>query len=366
MPPQTDLLLDDLRTLIEAESPSGDREALRNCAEELADLLERTVGADATVDTDARVDWRSHADVADPVLVLGHLDTVWPLGTLGRLPFDVRDGRITGPGVFDMKAGLVVAIHAYAELQAAGEAPPVRFLVTSDEETGSETSRDLIAEAAREAGRVLVLEPCGADGAIKTARKGVAIGHVTVAGRASHAGLAPQDGINAAVALGRLLPQIEALGSGATTVTPTLLRGGTTMNTVPAEANVQFDIRFLDPDEPDRLRRDLDALDAGPAEVSWHLQVNRPPMHPTASEPLLPALQDAASAAGVALDHIAVGGASDGNLAAAAGAYVLDGLGPEGDGAHADHEHVLLDGLGRRVSLLRELLPRVARVPGPA
>lgn len=359
-------LLDDLRRLVEAESPSGDQDALHACAAEVAELIVRRLGGDPVIDREARVDWCSDPGADAPVLILGHLDTVWPLGTLSRLPFGIADDRVTGPGVFDMKAGLVVAVSAIAALQDNGTAPPVRILVTSDEETGSQTSRELIEQAARTSGRVLVLEPCGPDGAIKTARKGVAIGRLTVHGRASHAGLAPEQGINAAVALGRLLPAIEAMGEGATTVTPSLLRGGTTMNTVPARADVQFDIRFLEPSEPDRLRAALGQLDAGPAQLTWEVQVNRPPMRPAASEPLLPALRAAAAAAGVEVETVAVGGASDGNLAAAAGAFVLDGLGPEGDGAHAEDEHVTVSGLTRRVALLAELLPRVAAVPPSA
>ena len=360
-----DTLLDDLRRLVEIESPSGDVDALHACAEEVAALIARRLGGDPTIDRDARVDWTSDPGADTPLLVLGHLDTVWPLGTLTRLPFAGADGRVTGPGVFDMKAGLVVSVHALAALRDRGTAPPVRILVTSDEETGSETSADLVHEAARASGRVLVLEPCGHGGAVKIARKGVAVGRLTVHGRASHAGLAPEDGVNAAVALGRLLPAIEALGEHDTTVTPTLLRGGTTMNTVPARADVQFDVRFLDPSEPDRLRGALGSFDAAPAEITFELHVNRPPMRRDAATPLLPALHAAAAAVGIEVDTVAVGGASDGNLAAAAGAFVLDGLGPEGDGAHAEHEHVTVAGLVRRVALLAELLPRVAAVPPP-
>lgn len=357
-------LLDDLRALVEAESPSSDPHALQGCAQRLAGILRARLPGTVAVDEVACVRWQSPSRADQrPVLLLGHLDTVWPLGTLERLPFRVHDdGRVTGPGVFDMKAGLVVAVHALARLHAAGRLPAVRMLVTTDEEVGSPGSRTAVEEAARRCGRVLVLEPCGPDGAVKTARKGVAVGELVVHGRASHAGLAPQDGVNAAVALGRLLPRIADLSDGDTTVTPTLVTAGTAPNTVPARAEARLDIRFTDPAEPDRVRQALDRLDGGPARVTVAVTVNRPAMQPDASEPLLPALRVAARQAGVELRTVGVGGASDGNLAAAAGAAVLDGLGPEGGGAHADDEHVLVDGLCRRVDLLEALLPAVSAV----
>ena len=367
----SDLMLADLRRLVEVESPSGDQDALHRCAEVLAEIFDTRLGSHPDIHDDAAVLW-SHEPAeatAPPVLLLGHLDTVWPVGTLDRLPFAVDGGRVTGPGTFDMKGGLVVAIHALAQLQETGQLPPVRFLVTSDEETGSLRSRERVEREARRCRRVLVFEPCGPGGAIKTARKGVALGRVVARGRASHAGLAPEEGINAAVGLGGVLAEIADLGDAdrGTTVTPTLLRGGTTVNTVPAEAEVQIDVRFLDDREVRRVRDRLHQLQARDGvELDAELEVNRPALTESASAALLPALRAAAGDAGQELNTVTVGGASDGNIAAAAGAAVLDGLGPEGDGAHADHEHVTVRGLERRFALLVALLPRVAVVEVPS
>jgi glutamate carboxypeptidase len=297
--------------------------------------------------------------------VLGHLDTVWPHGTLERIPFEVGDERVTGPGVFDMKAGLVVAVHAMERLAAEGRLPAVRLLVTPDEEVGAVRSRTAVEEEARRCGRVLVPEPCGPGGAVKVARKGMAWGRVVVHGRAAHSGLDPEQGVNAATALGTLLPLIERLSDPrhGTTVVPTLVRGGTTMNTVPAEADAHLDVRFAEAEEAQRVRRDLATLPSPPGtRVETHLDVNRGPLTHEATSPLLPALRAAAEAVGQEIATVAVGGVSDGNIAADAGAWVLDGLGPVGDGAHAEHEHVLLAGLQPRIDLLVELLPRVAGV----
>lgn len=360
------LLLDDLERLVGCESPSSDLDALWRCGEVLADLLDRRLAGEVVVGDDGRVRWTSAPGRDPDVLLLGHLDTVWPIGTLARLPFVVDGERVTGPGTFDMKAGIVLGVHALCRLQRTGRLPAVAMLITSDEETGSERSLGAIEEESRRAGRVLVLEPAGPGGTIKVARKGVAIGHVRVRGRASHAGLAPDEGVNAAVALGGLLAQVAALGRPqvGTTVVPTLVHAGSAMNVVPAEASAQLDIRFLDPDDLDRVRARLARLKSDlDVAIETEVEVNRPALTEEASAPLLPALQAAGAAAGVDITTSAVGGASDGNLAAAVGAAVLDGLGPEGDGAHADHEHVTVSGLRRRLDLLTELIPRVAAAP---
>lgn len=365
---RTETALEDLRRLVEVESPSSDPTALLASGAVVAELLTGRLGGEASVGEDGRVTWTNAPDVERPVLVLGHHDTVWPLGTLERLPFAVANGHVTGPGVFDMKAGIVATVHALAALQRTDEAPAVRLLLTTDEETGSLRSRAAIETEARRCRRVLVPEPCGPRGAVKTARKGVALGRVTAIGRAAHSGLAPHDGVNAAVALGSVLAAIEALGDPdrGTTVTPTLLSGGSAINTVPARAEVALDVRFAVDDEVERVRRGLAALRAeNGAELEFSLPLNRPALAPSASAPLLPALRSAAVEAGQEVETIAVGGASDGNLAAAVGAAVLDGLGPEGDGAHADHEHVTVLGLERRIALLRRLLPLVAEVEVP-
>ncbi|MDP8930987.1 MAG: M20/M25/M40 family metallo-hydrolase [Actinomycetota bacterium] len=373
-------VLSDLEALVEAESYSADPEGCRACGRRLAELLATRVGGEAEVGDDGRVVWAGGdiqgeeaslglgpapgtPDKARPVLLLGHLDTVWPQGSLARLPFAVADGEVHGPGVFDMKAGLVVAVHAMRGLQSAGRLPPVRLLVTADEEIGSPRSRRQIEQEAGRCGRVLVLEPSGPGGALKRGRKGVALGTVTVNGRAAHAGAEPHDGINAAVAIGPLLPEITALSDPrtGTSVTPTVLKAGVTTNTVPEKAVLRIDVRFFDASEIIRVRDALLSLVPGNgATLSAELDINRPPLQAAASEPLLPALQSAAAAVGLELPTQITGGASDGNYAAAVGAAVLDGLGPQGGGAHAENEHVVVADLPRRIGLLAELLPRVA------
>lgn len=367
--------LDDLRRLVEAESPSGEPDALTTCARVLADVLEVRLGGRVRVGEDGRVLWEGGggggwSGPVSPILILGHLDTVWPLGTLADRPFEVLDGRVRGPGVFDMKGGLVAAVHALSRLRAVDGLPPVRMLVTTDEEIGSPRSRDQIASEARRCGRVLVPEPCGSDGAVKTARKGVAMGELVVHGRASHSGLAPEEGVNAAVVLGGLLERITRLDDPerGTTVTPTVVEGGTAVNAVPARAAVRIDVRFFHEEELTRVEEALRALPVPTgARLEVHVRRNRPAMRPEASQPLLPALRAAAEEVGLTVGTVTVGGASDGNLGAAAGAAVLDGLGPDGGGAHAEHEHIIVPGLEARIRLLTALVPHVAALgaPGP-
>jgi glutamate carboxypeptidase len=364
-----DEMLDDLRALVEVESPTSDPAAVARAAEVLTGQLQRRVGGSGTIGEDGRLTWGVEGSGGDrqdrPVLVLGHLDTVWPHGTLERLPFHVGEERITGPGVFDMKGGLVAVVHAMERLARAGRLPAVRLLITADEEVGAPRSREAVEEEARRCGRVLVPEPCGPDGAVKVGRKGMAHVRVVVHGRAAHSGLDPELGVNAATALGSLLPLIERLSDPerGTTVVPTLVRAGSAINTVPARAEADLDVRFADPDEAERVRRDLASLPPPPGtRVEIHADINRGPLTEVAVAPLLPALDAAADVVGQSVGRVSVGGVSDGNLAAGAGAAVLDGLGPDGDGAHAEHEHLLLDRFVARVDLLEELLPRVAGV----
>lgn len=386
LPDDLAAVLSDLETLVAAESYSGDPEGCRACGERLAELLVARVGGDPEVGDDGRVTWSGgHVPGEEgggglasdlrrpsrprPVLLLGHLDTVWPQGSLACRPFTVAAGSVRGPGVFDMKAGLVVALHALGGLRKAGRLPPVCLLVTTDEEIGSPRSRRHIEQEASRCGRVLVLEPSGPGGALKRGRKGVALGTMTVTGRAAHAGAEPHEGINAAVAIGPLLPEIAALSdpTTGTTVTPTVLQAGVTTNTVPEKAVLRIDARFFDPSEIDRVRDALCSLvPANGATLTAQLDINRPPLAAEACEPLLPALKAAAAVVGIELASHVTGGASDGNYAAAVGAAVLDGLGPQGGGAHAENEYVLLADVPRRIALLAELLPRVAACAPPS
>ena len=240
-----DEMVAELGALVRCESPSADRAATRRCAGLFSDLALPYLRAEPewlVVDGVTHLRWR----LGDPrasarVLLLGHIDTVWPVGSLESHPFSVDGGRVTGPGCFDMKAGLVQLVHAVGALDPA---TPVTVLVTSDEETGSTTSRALIEECARAAVAALVCEP-SANGDLKSARKGVSLYQVEIVGRASHAGLEPEKGVNAAVELAYQVIAIALLGDAAkgTTVTPTLLSAGTTSNTVPAGASITVDVR---------------------------------------------------------------------------------------------------------------------------
>jgi glutamate carboxypeptidase len=290
------------------------------------------------------------------VLILGHHDTVFPIGTLERRPFSVADGRATGPGVFDMKAGIVQAIHAVAALD---DSSGVEMLFNSDEEVGSHSSRPLLEERALACGAVLVLEPSADGGALKTGRKGTGTFEVVIGGRAAHAGLEPEKGINALIEAAHQVLLIAGLGDPAqgTTVTPTVAHVGTADNVVPAEARVRVDVRVTNAAEKARIESRLHSL--APvltgANVSVAGGIDRPPMPEEASATLFPIAREVAPG----IHGLTVGGGSDGNFTAARGVPTLDGLGAVGGGAHADHEHVLVDTMPERVALLTGILRRL-------
>jgi glutamate carboxypeptidase len=292
------------------------------------------------------------------VLVVGHHDTVFPLGTLAARPFAVSDGRATGPGVFDMKSGIVTAIHAVASLT---DRRGVELLFTCDEEVGSGSSRQLIEERAMACGRVLVLEPAADGGALKVGRKGVGMYDVKIVGRAAHAGLEPEKGVNALVEAAHQVLAITSIARAeeGTTVTPTVAHAGTAENVVPAAALIRVDVRVTSLDEADRVDKEMNALaavDAG-ARIVVRGGVNRPPMPVEASAELFASAELAAAAVGIgAVEGVSVGGGSDGNFTAALGIPTLDGLGVVGGGAHADHEWVDIASLPERAALLATLL----------
>ena len=353
------LLVDDVRRLVEIESPSLDVEACTASATNLAALIaERTGRAASLVDgpVGPHVHWTGGGE--PKVLLLGHHDTVFPLGALAARPFTHADGKLTGPGVFDMKAGIVQAIHAVAELD---DASGVEMLFTADEEVGSESSRALLEARALACGAVLVLEPSADGGAVKTGRKGAGTFEVVVSGKASHAGLEPEAGVNALIEAAHQVLAIAAVGDpqAGTSVTPTVATAGTADNVVPAEARIRVDVRVTGPAEKQRVEAAMAALiPADPsASVEVHGAISRPPMPEASSATLFPLAQ----AAMPGLVGVAVGGASDGNFTAALGVPTLDGLGAVGGGAHADHEWVDASTLPARVELLRGILERVLR-----
>lgn len=355
--PDLDALLADLATLVSTESPSRDPEALARSAAVLSELCATRLGRPAELVQGPRgphVHWRGGGE--PKVLILGHHDTVHPLGSLDDWPFAVSDGVATGPGVFDMKAGIVQAIHAVAGLESA---EGVEMLFSCDEEVGSLTSRELIEERAQACGAVLVLEPAADGGALKTGRKGTGTFAVTVSGRAAHAGLEPEKGDNALIEAAHQILAIAELADPAagTTVTPTMAVAGTADNVVPAEARITVDVRVTGAAEKDRVEQAMASLEARDPRCSLTVtgRIGRPPMPETAAAELFALARELdPQVAGVA-----VGGGSDGNFTAAIGVPTLDGLGAVGGGAHARSEHVVVETMPGRVALLRGLLDRI-------
>ncbi|GAA4524294.1 M20 family metallopeptidase [Amycolatopsis samaneae] len=361
-------MLADLERLVCHESPSADLAAVARSAELVAELGERLLGVPAeriVLDGRTHVRWRL-GDGPRRVLVLGHHDTVWPLGSLRTHPFRVEDGVLRGPGCFDMKTGVVMALHAVAALP---DPSGVTVLVTGDEELGSPSSERLIQDEAAGCAAALVLEAAADGGALKTARKGVSQYEVRVRGRAAHAGLEPERGVNATVELAHQILAVAALAdpSSGTTVTPTVLRAGTTGNTVPAEGAFTVDARVREPAEQSRVDTAIRALRpvlAG-AEVEVVPGPRRPPLPPSASAELFARAVRLGAELGLGpITGVAVGGGSDGNLTAGVGVPTLDGLGAVGGGAHADDEHVLVPAIPERTALVAALLAGVLAVPG--
>ena len=368
--PLTSVFADALRELVEVESPSQDREAVARAHHRLADLGQSVLGLAPSWaghnDHAAALTWR-RGGPEDParVLLLGHVDTVWPRGTIKSRPFKLQDGLAYGPGVFDMKAGLVAGLHV---LEALDPDMPVSFMITADEEVGSWASRDLILEEAARAQAVLVLEGAGADGALKSARKGWSVYQLQLRGRAAHVGLEPHKGRNALLRLASLIGELSTLNGHVTgrTVTPTMASAGTTVNTVPALAELSVDVRTedaADQQEVDRLMGALAGTDQSGVQVRVSGGVNRPPMERAAALPLLDRLTRLGTRGAPPLTDIAVGGISDANLTAAAGVPTLDGLGAVGGGAHADDEWVDLEATTRRVPLVAGLVRDLIQNP---
>ncbi|MFL6071872.1 MAG: M20 family metallopeptidase [Mycobacteriales bacterium] len=352
-----------LADLVACESPSNDAVALARCADLLAGYGAEAFGYPperVVVDGRTHLLWRPGATAT--VLLLGHYDTVWPLGTLADWPYTVDGDRATGPGTFDMKAGIVQMLAAVALARVPDR---VALLLTADEEIASGTSRALIEEQAGTVGAVLVGEPSADGGRLKTARKGGATYRLRVTGRAAHAGLEPERGVNATVELAHQVTGLAALADPAwgTTVTPTVLSGGTTTNTVPESAQVAVDVRAWTATEQDRvdaaLRGLAPVLPGARLEVSGG--VHRRPLEETASGALHALAERAADDVGLELPPPArSGGASDGNLTAALGIPTLDGLGAVGEYPHGRGEYVLLSALAPRAALLARLLQLLA------
>jgi len=363
-------ILDDAELLIACESPSDDLEAIARSADVVAEVIGARlaeVGLPATAERIVLVGrthlrWRFGG--GGRVVLLTHHDTVWPIGSLARLPISRANGVLTGPGCFDMKVGLAQAVHAIAALAQAGgpsAVDGVTLLCTGDEEIGSPTSRWLVEDESRRSNAVLVLEAAGPNGSLKTARKGASFYGVEVIGRAAHAGLEPERGVNSVVEMAAQIEVIAALSDEAlgTTVTPTRLHAGTTVNTVPARAYLDVDVRAATAAEQKRVDRAMGSLipTVSGSRIDVSGGISRPVMNRAHTAHLFARATALASAAGIhPLHAIAVGGASDGNLTAGMGLPTLDGLGAVGGGAHSDGEHVVIEDIPHRTALVALLI----------
>jgi glutamate carboxypeptidase len=361
-----------LGKFVRAESPSFDKSAVDRFGKIVAAEWRRR-GARVTLvrqrerGDHVRAEWNPPGKLAKgQILVLGHLDTVYGRGTLAGMPFRVSRGRAYGPGAFDMKGGLVIALFAFDALAAAGRLPKKRvvFLWTSDEEIGSGTSRAMIEREARRSDAVLVLEPAaGLDGRVKTGRKGVGEIEIVATGRAAHAGLNPEDGINAIeeIALQIALVSRWNQPSRGITVNAGLVEGGTRTNVIPEKARVLVDVRAVRAVDMRALERKFRAL--RPILRGAKLQIrggfNRPPMERKNSAALYAKARGLAKEMGVTLGEAYVGGGSDGNFTAALGVPTLDGLGAVGEGAHSPEENIVLRALPERAALLASLLATI-------
>ncbi|MBD8070803.1 M20 family metallopeptidase [Bacillus sp. PS06] len=362
-----ELMLADLTRFVEAESPSLDKKLVDSCGQVLEEIFKERLGVEAV-----RFPQEERGDHllftvgtgATRILIAGHFDTVWDKG---RLPIRFEDGKFYGPGVLDMKSGIIQsiwAVKAYLELGYELNAE-IAFLCTTDEEVGSQTSRALIEEEAKKSNLVLVTEPPVAKtGALKTARKGVGIYQVKAKGVSSHAGNHHQAGISAIKELAHQIIKLEELTNYelGTTVNVGVVQGGTRSNVVPDEAEAQIDFRVETAEEADRMVSILENL--SPIIEGIELEVvgelNRPPMERTEEiVALFSKAKEAAQEIGFALDEAAAGGGSDGNFTAYIGVPTLDGLGCLGEGPHAEYEHIIIDELPKRAALLSHLLMRL-------
>ena len=373
-----DEIVSTIRELVEIESPSDNKAAVDEVAEAIAHKFSQLGGE---VHVHAAKDFGNHLQInfdspgksaAKPVLLLGHYDTVYPMGTLATMPCRVVDNKLTGPGVLDMKSGIALMLHSLAALQEwhgkdrDRRLPrPVTVLLVSDEEVGSESSRMITESLAKKAAAVLVLEPSyGRQGAVKTARKGVGEYLVKVTGKASHAGLDFQKGVNAILELARQIEKISGFSDlkKGLTVNVGIVSGGSRTNVVPAEAAAQIDVRIArmkDSAGIDKKMRSLRPFNRK-CKIEITGGINRPPMERTAGVAALYAQAVAiARELGWKLGEAAVGGGSDGNFTAGLGIPTLDGLGGVGDGAHATHEHILISELPRRAALIAGLIEAV-------
>jgi len=362
-------MLEVVRQLVIQETPSSDKARLDAFAEFLA---ERLRSAGAAVEIIANSERGNHLRAtfapaqmdanAKPALVLCHFDTVWAVGALATHPYRVEDGKAYGPGIFDMQTSLMMAEYALRAIQelALPLTRPITILMTSDEEVGSRTSRTLIEEEALRSAYVLVMESPLPGGVLKTTRKGIGGWQLTVTGRAAHAGIEPEKGISAIQELAHQILFLHSLTdmSKGTTVNVGVVHGGTVSNVVAPQAVAEIDVRAWTQDEADRVANAIESIRAVTpgAQVTVRGGWNRPPLEAKVTRELFQRAQLIGRSLELDLQEGGTGGGSDGNITGALGVPTLDGLGVPGAGAHADHEHILVDQIAERTALLTALL----------
>jgi glutamate carboxypeptidase len=363
-------MMDVIRQFAEIESPSDDKAACDRMGEFLAHRFAALGGKvrfhpAEKYGNNLQIDFPGRGQ-SKPILLLGHFDTVYPIGTLPSIPCRVADGRLYGPGVLDMKSGIAMMLFALESLQVwGGELPrPVSVFLVSDEEIGSYSSRAVTMELAKQSAGVLVLEPAAGRGAVKTARKGVGEYKLHVQGLASHAGLDPGQGHSAIVELARQIAAIWKMNDRrqGTSTNPGVIRGGTRTNVVAAEATVEIDVRIRKAQQAKSLDRKLRALKPFDKQCKLTIEggINRMPMERTAGvAALYKKAQTIAAQVGWKLEEAAVGGGSDGNFTAGIGVPTLDGMGGAGEGAHAVHEHIMIAELPKRTLLLAGMIESI-------
>jgi glutamate carboxypeptidase len=369
---QQNEIVSSICRLVEIESPSGDVPGSQAVVA-LLENVARTIPSISKIERVNSPDYGEHLLIRafcdngkndDATLLLGHTDTVHPRGSLnGQQGLRAEGDRLYGPGIFDMKASCVIALEALRCLTTLALTPasPLTLLLTCDEETGSPTGRSIVEHEARRAAHVLVLEPPAPGGCVKTARKGVGIWTVAAQGIASHAGLNPEAGASAILELARQTERLHSLNDPAsgTSFNVGLIRGGTHCNVVPAQAEMEVDVRFGAMEEARRVEQFMSTLHPFDGRVRLAIKggINRAPLERTAGvAKLFHHAREIAARLGFELEERAVGGASDGNFAAALNVPVLDGLGVDGDGAHAAHEHILITDIARRTALVAGLV----------
>ncbi len=362
-------LLQFVRELVEIESPSGDTEGSRKIVSVLAAAANKLTVVDsiekvASADCGEHLIVRAFSDSPEkPILLLGHTDTVHPLGSLAARPFRIEGGRVFGPGIFDMKSGCALMFEALRALENFKIKPPrpIVILLSCDEEIGSQTGRQIVEREAAKAEFCLVVEPSAPGGKLKTGRKGTSNYLLRVRGVPAHAGLEPEKGASAILELVGQILRIHALNQPeiGTTVNVCTIAGGTATNVIPDKAECSIDVRFTSMSEALRVENEVKHLKPLDQRVSLEIlgEINRPPLERTRQSV---ALYQKALAVAATFDYelgeTQVGGASDGNFVAALGVPVLDGLGIQGDGAHTHHEHILLSDISKRAVLITSLI----------